>query len=99
MAIAAYFNPPGMTVKQYRDVHKRLESAGVGLKDQTGRLHHSCLGDDGHLMVFDVWESQEAFEAFGQKLMPILAELGIDAGEPAVMRVELIDQREVEGKI
>jgi hypothetical protein len=28
--------------------------------------------------VIDVWESQEAFDRFGEKLMPILQELGID---------------------
>ena len=27
-------------------------------------------------MVYDVWESQEAFQAFGAKLMLLLAELG-----------------------
>ena len=99
MPIAAYFNPPGMTVKQYKETHKRLEAAGVGLTAQTGRLHHSCFGEDGHLMVFDVWESQEAFEAFGQKLMPILAEMGIEVGEPAIMPIEMIDQREIKGEV
>jgi hypothetical protein len=36
-------------------------------------------------MVYDVWESQETFDAFGQTLMPILAELGVDVGAPDVM--------------
>ena len=40
---------------------------------------------DGKINVFDVWESQEAFEAFGATLMPILTELGVDPGTPAVM--------------
>jgi hypothetical protein len=31
-----------------------------------------------------VWESQEDFDKFGETLMPILAEKGIDAGEPMV---------------
>lgn len=99
MPIAAYFNPKGMTLSQYREVHKRLEAAEVGLRDQKGRLHHSCFGEDGALMVYDVWESQEAFDAFGQKLMPIVAELGIDVGEPAVMPIHLLDQAAVEGKV
>jgi hypothetical protein len=37
--------------------------------------------------VFDVWESQEAFEAFGTTLLPIMAELGADPGQPMVARV------------
>jgi hypothetical protein len=37
--------------------------------------------------VFDVWESQETFEAFGETLMPILGELGVDAGQPNIAPV------------
>jgi len=37
-----------------------------------------------------VWDSQASFEAFGQHLMPILAELGIDPGEPRIGEIELI---------
>ena len=99
MAIAAYFNPEGMTLDQYNEVHKRLEAAGVGLRQQKGRLHHSSFGPPDNLMVFDVWENQEAFEAFGQKLMPILGELGIKVGEPAVMPIQFLDQAEVKGEL
>ena len=42
---------------------------------------------NGEIQVFDVWESQEAFEAFGATLVPIMTELGIDPGEPMVSRV------------
>jgi hypothetical protein len=34
-------------------------------------------------MVYDVWDSQEDFDAFGQTLMPILAELGPRINTPA----------------
>ncbi len=40
------------------------------------------MGPNVH--VFDVWESQEDFERFGEVLMPILQEPGIDPGEPHV---------------
>ena len=43
-------------------------------------------------MVYDVWDSQEDFEALGQVLMPILGELGIDAGQPDVMPVHNVVQ-------
>lgn len=90
MPIAAYFHTKGMTLAQFEEVHKRL--ASVGQADPKGRLHHSCFGEDGDLMVFDVWDSPGDFEAFGQVLMPILAEVGVDPGEPAVMPVHLIKQ-------
>jgi hypothetical protein len=36
-------------------------------------------------MVYEVWESQEAFEEYGKVLIPILTSVGIDAGAPDVM--------------
>ena len=66
-------------------VARRLEAAGAGAPD--GRSYHVALEVDGKINVFDVWESQEAFDAFGATLMPILTELGVDPGAPAVMAV------------
>ena len=43
-------------------------------------------------MVYDVWDSQESFDAFGQTLMPILEQLGVDTGQPDVMSVHNIVQ-------
>jgi len=36
------------------------------------------------LRVLDVWESPEKFQAFGQKLMPLLQQAGIKPAEPIV---------------
>jgi hypothetical protein len=38
----------------------------------------------------DVWDLQESFDAFGQTLMPILAEIGIDPGQPQVSEIHNI---------
>jgi TRAP-type C4-dicarboxylate transport system permease large subunit len=38
-------------------------------------------------MVYEVWESQQAFEAYGPVLMPILEKAGIDPGTPDIMPV------------
>jgi hypothetical protein len=83
MPVAVYFNPKGMTLDQFEETHRRLEAAG--LEPASERLHHSCFGEEGNLMVFDIWTSVESFQAFGEKLMPILAEIGIDPGQPAIM--------------
>jgi hypothetical protein len=90
MAIAVYFHPESLTAAQYDDVFKRLEDAGAG--SPAGRIHHSCFGRDGDLMVYEVWESQEAFDAFGQTLMPIAQEGGVDPGQPDAMPVHNIVQ-------
>jgi hypothetical protein len=93
MAIAVYFHPKNLTMKDFEETHRRLQDSGDSEPD--GRIHHSCFGPDGDLMVYDIWESPEAFEAFGQRLMPVLAELGIDAGEPAVMPIHRLEQVEM----
>jgi len=90
VAIAVYFHPKGMTLDQFNETHRRLADAGAA--EPEGRIHHSCFGDDGELMVYDIWESPETFQAFGQTMMPILAEVGVDAGEPSIMAVHRVDQ-------
>ena len=48
------------------------------------------MESDGLIQVLDVWDSQESFEAFGATLLPILAEAGVDPGEPMVTPVHNI---------
>ena len=43
-------------------------------------------------MVYDLWESPEIFQAFGSTLMPILADIGVDPGEPAVLAIHRLQQ-------
>lgn len=85
MALAVYFHPEQLTTATYEEVITRLKAANAF--PAPGLLHHSVFGEPDHLMVYDVWDSQESFEKFGQTLMPILGELGFNAGEPAVMPV------------
>lgn len=82
MAIAVVFTPQSMTVAQYDEIIKRLEEAGAGAPK--GRLYHVCYGSSEQLQVTDVWESVETFERFGQTLMPILQQMGLDPGQPNV---------------
>jgi hypothetical protein len=90
MPIAIYFHPDAMTTAKYDEIMRRLESAGQA--KPKGRSHHSTFGPDDALMVYDIWDSQEDFEAFGATLMPLLAELGVDAGQPDVMPVHNVVQ-------
>jgi hypothetical protein len=82
MAIAVVFTPQSMTVAQYHEIIKRLEEAGAGAPK--GRLYHVCYGSSEQLQVTDVWESVETFERFGQTLMPILQQMGLDPGQPNI---------------
>jgi hypothetical protein len=90
VAIAVYFHPKGMTLDKFNEVHKLLKESGND--SPSGRIHHSCFGEDGDLMVYDVWESPETFQAFGDVLMPIIGKVGIEVGEPAVMPIHRLEQ-------
>jgi hypothetical protein len=74
-----------MTADQYDQTIAKLEGGDDFPPD--GLEYHVCFGSDGSLAVSEIWESQEKFEAFGERLMPILEEVGIDPGEPAILEV------------
>jgi hypothetical protein len=88
MALGMYFTPTSFTPARYDDAISRLKAAGVGAP--AGRLYHVALETGSQIQVFDVWDSQESFQAFGATLVPILAELGVDPGEPQVSSVHNI---------
>jgi len=88
MALGFYFRPSSFTTAIYDDVISRLEAAGA--EAPAGRLYHVALESDGLVQVFDVWDSQESFEAFGTTLMPIMTELGADPGAPMVSPIHNI---------
>ena len=92
MSIVVRFTPtPTATKQKYDETLRRLESAGDWPPD--GLDYHVAFGSEGGLRVSEIWDSREKFEAFGQRLMPILAEAGIEPGEPEVFEVHNIIKR------
>ncbi len=85
MALGFYITAKGFTQERYDTTLVQLEEAGAGAPD--GRISHVALETDGEIQVFDVWESQEAFDAFGVTLLPILTAAGVEMNEPMVARV------------
>lgn len=90
MAIGIYFGNGNFPADKYDEALSKLDAAGAGAP--AGRSYHVALEADGKINVFDVWESQEAFDAFGATLMPILGELGVDPGTPVTMPVHNVIQ-------
>ncbi len=78
MSIVVRFTPNGLTAEQYNESIRRLEADGSFPPD--GMSYHICFGNDGDLRVSEIWDSRAAFEAFGERLMPILGDVGIDVG-------------------
>ena len=91
MSVVIRFSPPSLTAEQYDNVVRRLDEEGVRPPD--GLDYEVCFGKPGNLEVILVWDSQEQLDAFAPRLMPILAEVGVDPGEPEVFEVHNIDKR------
>jgi hypothetical protein len=85
MALGIYFAPQSFGREQYDEVLRRLDAAGAGAP--AGRSYHCAFSGNGGLHVFDVWDSQESFDKFGETLIPIMSELGADPGEPQVAEI------------
>ena len=87
MPIVAVFQSPGLTQQVYQQVCRRL--AGKDRMESAsdwpvaGVLTHIAGQGAQGFRVIDVWESEEAFRRFGEKLIPILQEIGVE-GAPDV---------------
>ncbi len=93
MSIVVRFNPAHPTAERYDESTRRLEEAGVEFPPD-GLDYHICFGSEGSLRVSEIWDSREQFEAFGARLMPVLADTGIEfSGDPEVFEVHNIIKR------
>ncbi len=91
MAIGVIFHFQGATNEQYDEVTRALnnEQPMRSLADWAGGgiLSHAAGATPDGLRVIDVWESPEKFRAFGEKLVPLLQQAGINPAEPVVFPV------------
>ncbi len=93
MSIVVRFSPTSLTTEKYDEALRKHEEAGVEFPPD-GLDYHVCFGSDGNLRVSEIWDSREQFEAYGERLMPILADTGIEfSGEPEILEVHNIRKR------
>jgi len=86
VSIVVRYAPASLTKQRYDEAIQAI-NAELGEGPPDGSVLHVCFGDDGNLLVSEIWDSREKWEAFGAKLMPILGRLGIDPGQPQVFEV------------
>jgi hypothetical protein len=91
LSLLIQFAPPSLTADQYDHVVRRLNEEGIQPAD--GLDYEVCFGSGDQMKVSLVWDSQEQFEAFAARLMPILAEAGVNPGEPEVLEVHNVVKR------
>ena len=88
MSIVVRFHPTNATKEMYDESLRRMEAAGIW-PDPPGLELHVLFGPDDNLRASEIWSSREQFEAYGEKLMPILADLGVEfSAEPEIFEVQ-----------
>lgn len=80
MSIVVRFSPVSLTTDKHTEVLDLLNEAGAWPPD--GLDYHIVFGAEGDLRVSEIWDSPEQFGAFGEVLMPILSEVGIEFSSP-----------------
>jgi hypothetical protein len=83
MSIVVRFSPTALTAEKYDKTIQKLEATGDF--PPAGLDYHVCFGTAGNLLVSEIWDTRAQFEAFGERLMPILAEAGIEFSGPPVI--------------
>ena len=92
MSIVVRFNPTNVTTEKYEESTRRLEAAGEWPPD--GLQLHVLFGTEGSLKVSEIWDSEEQLQAFGERLMPILEDIGIEfSGPPEIFEVRNLIER------
>src|SRR5436305_1892923 len=83
---------PNVNGEKDDETIKRLE--GVGEWPPDGLAFHVAFTSDDRFRVSEVWDSREQFDAFGERLMPVLKDVGLElSGEPEMLEVHNIIQR------
>lgn len=88
MPVVAVMQSPTFTKDRYEETVRLLAPDKSQLQSPAdwpvdGLLAHIAGEGPSGFRVVDVWESEEAFQRFGEQLLPVLAQAGIE-GEPEI---------------
>ena len=90
--LVRFTGAPGMSAEKYDATMPNIEASGEF--PPAGLEYHVAFNSGGSFRVSEIWDSKEQFEAFGQRLMPILAANGIElAGPPEIVDVHNVIKR------
>ena len=91
--LARFTASPGVTPEKYDEGLKRLKASGSEWPPD-GLAYHIAFTLDGSFRVSEVWDSQEQFDACGERLMASLSDVGVELeGKPEMLEVHNIIQR------
>ena len=91
MSVLMRHQPRNLTRDKYDEVSRRLEGAGDWPPD--GLDLHVLFGSEGSLRVSEIWDSEEQFQAFAERLFPVLSEVGVEADQPEILEIHELQRR------
>ena|SRR5690348_321687 len=90
--LARFTAAPSVTTEQYDETIRRLEKSGDWLPE--GLEYHVAFKSNGNFRVSEIWDSREQFDAFGERLTPVLKDVGIElSGDPEMLEIHNIVKR------
>jgi hypothetical protein len=90
--LARFEAAPAVTSEQYDECVHRLEGSGEWPPE--GLAYHVAFRSEGTFRVSEIWDSREQFDAFGERLMPVLNDGGAErSGEPEMVEIHTISKR------
>jgi hypothetical protein len=83
MAVVIVHQGPTLTQEKYDEIVRRFTEGRGRMESPSdwpveGLLVHAAGQGEQGFRVVDVWDSEEAAKRFGDVLMPILQEIGVD---------------------
>jgi hypothetical protein len=90
--LVRFTGAPSLTAEKYDETQARIEASGDFPPD--GLELHVAFMAGGSFRVSEIWDSMEQFQAFGEHLMPILTESGVELeGPPEIIEIHNIIRR------
>jgi hypothetical protein len=81
-----------VTTDQYDESVRRLEKSGDWMPD--GLEYHVAFRSGRDLRVSEIWDSREQLDAFHERLMPVLNDVGIElSGQPEILEIHNVVKR------
>lgn len=94
MAVVVVFESQSLTQERYEESVRKVTGGNERLDSPDdwpveGMVAHIAGQGPNGFRVVDVWESEDAFRSFGETLLPILQEIGVE-GEPEIYPVHTL---------
>ncbi len=90
--LARFTTAGNVSTDQYDETIRRLEKSGDWLPE--GLDFHVAFKSNGTLRVSEIWDSREELDSFGERLMPVLKDVGIELdGRPELVEIHNLIKR------